>query len=72
MPVSSVRRLSVFASSVGGIPARRASTRAAISLSTFSRNDATTASLYSGPSPVYLGGGADFLWRQWRVSHMSG
>jgi len=49
-PVSSARRLPGPAGGVCGLPARRASTRAAISLSTFSRNDATTASLYSGPS----------------------
>ena len=50
MPFSSVRRLARFASSARGVPARRASTRAATARSTLSRNDATTASLYSGPS----------------------
>ena len=50
-PFSSVRRSSRSAGGAGWrMPESRASTRASISLSTFSRNDATTASLYSGPS----------------------
>src|ERR1039457_1148208 len=70
IPFSSVLRLPGSVGVVRGVPARRASTRAAISLSTFSRNDATTASLYSEPElMVRLGGGANLFWGQRRSTH---
>jgi hypothetical protein len=56
MPRQSARRLSSLAGTPGrgvsgrGASAIRTSTRAAISSSTRFRKDATTASLYSGPS----------------------
>ncbi len=62
MPVSSARRLPGLAGGVGGLPARRASTRAAISLSTFSRERChNRAAVLGAKLTVHLGGGADVL-----------
>ena len=68
MPRSSARRLSSLAgaSARRGTSAIRASTRTVISSSTRSRNDATTASLYSGPSSSWAAAAARISAMTWR------